>query len=168
MNDKTSMHATEECARIAAQLRTRTESQIVGTENPDLRLNIKFKEGGIIAWDKPNLTHIALQSAVKRLSSEIDDLEHKLKSSSMLAIAATDSNELQALRIQFLTAELDRINLSPWAAMTKFLRRAIHCSRDVHYRMIRDNALDNDICAPGTCQDCGYNDEGLKWPMPPN
>jgi len=53
-------------------------------------------------------------------------------------------------------------------SVTKFIRKYLQCRLfDCHWRMKYDSGLPNDICRAGTCLDCGYRTEGIKWPKCP-
>ena len=44
-----------------------------------------------------------------------------------------------------------------------FFRKHIQCRFGTHWNMKYDSGMSNDIGRAGTCLDCGYRDEGVKW-----
>jgi len=48
-----------------------------------------------------------------------------------------------------------------------FFRKYFYCRFGTHWRMKYDSGLPNDIGRAGTCTDCGYKAEEIKWPRMP-
>lgn len=56
---------------------------------------------------------------------------------------------------------------SGFEQLVMFFRKLFCCSFDTHWNMKYDSGISNDICAAGTCLDCGYRTEGIEWPLMP-
>ena len=52
-------------------------------------------------------------------------------------------------------------------AIGRFVRRHLQCRFDIHWGVKYDSGMTNDIGRGGTCMDCGYRFEEIKWPRMP-
>ena len=49
----------------------------------------------------------------------------------------------------------------------KFIRHHSQCRFNAHWNVKYDSGMLNDVGRGGTCLDCGYRFEEIKWPRPP-
>lgn len=61
-------------------------------------------------------------------------------------------------------SETNSVETNPVERIVMFFRRHLQCRFGVHWNMKYDNGMANDIGRGGTCLDCGYTKEKIKWP----